>query len=387
MDLCFFSAQYLPTVGGVERYTFNLARRCAEAGHRVRVVASALPGLPDTETDAYGIRVIRLPAWPLLGGRFPALRPGKARALAQRELWAAPPDFCLINTRFYPASVWAARQCRRRGIPAAVVEHGSAYLMTGPAPVRLAGMAYEHLAARLVYRWIPRFYGVSGACCRWLEHFGIRAEGCLYNAVDPDELRTLVQSAQVDWRERLGLAAETPLIVYAGRILPEKGAETLADALPAIRKAVPGAAVVLVGDGPLRAVLAARKQPELYLPGAAPYADTLALLDQADVFCMPSRSEGFSCTVLEAAALECPIVTTATGGSTELITGPDCGTLLADRRPDTVAAACVAALRDPAWRHTAAGNARRNLEARFTWEATARRFLALATESVKGTCG
>ena len=51
------------------------------------------------------------------------------------------------------------------------------------------------------------------------------------------------------------------------------------------------------------------------------------------------------------------------------------------------AAACVAALRDPAWRHTAAGNARRNLEARFTWEATARRFLALATESVKGTCG
>lgn len=387
MDLCFFSAQYLPTVGGVERYTFNLARRCAAAGHRVRVVTSALPGLPEAETDEAGVRVIRLPVWPALGGRFPVLRPGRARPLAARELWDPPPDFCLINTRFYPASLWAARQCHRRGIPAAVVEHGSAYLMTGPAPVRWAGMAYEQLAARLVRRWVPHFYGVSGACCRWLERFGIAAEGCLYNAVDPQELHALAQNAGVNWRARLGLPDSAPLIAYAGRLLPEKGVDALADALPAIRAAVPGAAAVLVGDGPLRGPLAARGAPGLYLPGPAPYAETLALLAQADVFCMPSRSEGFSCTVLEAAALGCPILTTPTGGSPELITGPDCGTLLADRTAPTVAAACVAALTDPAWRRAAAGNARRNLEARFTWEAAARRFLALAEERTKGTQG
>ena len=45
MTLCFFSAQYLPTVGGVERYTFNLAKRAVQAGHRVLVVTSALPGI------------------------------------------------------------------------------------------------------------------------------------------------------------------------------------------------------------------------------------------------------------------------------------------------------------------------------------------------------
>ena len=33
MTICFFSAQYLPTVGGVERYTYNLARYAVEAGH------------------------------------------------------------------------------------------------------------------------------------------------------------------------------------------------------------------------------------------------------------------------------------------------------------------------------------------------------------------
>ena len=59
MTICFFSAQYLPTVGGVERYTFNLARRVGAAGHTALVVTSALPGLPEDETDEYGIRLLR----------------------------------------------------------------------------------------------------------------------------------------------------------------------------------------------------------------------------------------------------------------------------------------------------------------------------------------
>ena len=69
MTLCFFSAQYLPTVGGVERYTFNLAKRVIAAGHKALVVTSALPGLPMDETDEYGIQIIRLPVWPLMNGR------------------------------------------------------------------------------------------------------------------------------------------------------------------------------------------------------------------------------------------------------------------------------------------------------------------------------
>lgn len=46
MVICFFSTQYLPTPGGVERYTWNLARRCVAAGHRALVVTASLPGLP-----------------------------------------------------------------------------------------------------------------------------------------------------------------------------------------------------------------------------------------------------------------------------------------------------------------------------------------------------
>ena len=71
MTFCFFSTQYLPTPGGVERYTWNLARRCIAAGHQALVVTASLPGLPARETDADGIEIFRLPSYPVMGGRFP----------------------------------------------------------------------------------------------------------------------------------------------------------------------------------------------------------------------------------------------------------------------------------------------------------------------------
>ena len=100
MTICFFSAQYLPTVGGVERYTYNLARRVVKAGHKALVVTSALPGLPDHETDAEGIEILRLPVWPLMNGRFPVLRPGRDFSRLEKLLWGRKIDFCLINTPF-----------------------------------------------------------------------------------------------------------------------------------------------------------------------------------------------------------------------------------------------------------------------------------------------
>ena len=107
MVICFFSTQYLPTPGGVERYTWNLARRCVAAGHRALVVTASLPGLPARERDADGIEIYRLPSWPVMGGRFPVLKP-----LADADdLWAQGIGFAVVQTRMYTQSVWASRQC------------------------------------------------------------------------------------------------------------------------------------------------------------------------------------------------------------------------------------------------------------------------------------
>ena len=131
MTICYFSAQYLPTVGGVERYTWNLARCTVAAGHRAIVVTSALPNLPEHEIDGDGIEIYRLPVWPVMNGRFPVIKPGARFHALTAQIWAQKPDFCVVQTRMYTQSVWAARAAKRRGIPMLVIDHSTGYMPMG----------------------------------------------------------------------------------------------------------------------------------------------------------------------------------------------------------------------------------------------------------------
>ena len=372
MTICYFSAQYLPTVGGVERYTFNLAKRAAAAGHRALVVTSALPGLPAHEVDEHGIEVFRLPVWPVMKGRFPVCKPFSPML---REVWAQRPDFCVVQTKMYVQSVWAAVAARRRGVRAIVIDHSTGYMPMGGGVLGLCGRLYEQLACAVIKAQRPAFYGVSAAVCRWLKQgFGIDAAGCLPNAVDPAALEALRPGK--DWRAALGLAPGTPLVAYVGRLIPEKGAAALAEAV----KTLPGTALAIAGDGPLLAALQGMGAP-VYPLGNLAYADTIALLWQADVYCLPTRyGEGFPTTLLEAAACRCPIVCTPTAGTEELLAGGDCGVLLEDVTPAAIAAGLRQVLEDKPRAAAMAQNAHRNLCAAFTWDAVSQKVLALAEQ-------
>lgn len=377
MTLCFFSAQYLPTVGGVERYTWNLAKRAVAAGHKALVVTSALPGLPACETDADGIEIIRLPVWLAMHGRFPVLRPGRALAAQARLIFDRPLDFCVVQTRMYPQSVWAARKARQKGVRTIVIDHSTGYMPVGGGLVGAAGRLYERLACALVKATGPQFYGVSAAVCRWLQTFGIKAAGRLPNAVDPAALDVLTKTDAKDWRAACGLAPGTRLVAYVGRLIPEKGAQELVEAV----RGLPGAALVIAGDGPLLDQLRQTAPANVFCPGSVPYPATVQLLAQADVYCLPTRyAEGFPTTLLEAAACRCPIVCTRTAGTEELLPTPDCGILLDDAGASAIRAGLVRMLGDPAFAHTCAETARANLCRHFTWDAVFAKMMEIAAQ-------
>ena len=380
MTILFFSAQYLPTVGGVERYTWNLALRTVRAGHRAVVVTSALPGLLDRETDPDGIEIFRLPVWPVMKGRFPVVRPAGAAAL-ERAMEERKPDFCVIQTRMYTQSILAARAARRHGVPAIVIDHSTGYMPVGGGAVGLAGRLYERLACGLIRRTGPDFYGVSAAVCRWLKTFGITAKGCLPNAVDPEALQREAAQRPMDWRTRLGLSADTRLVLFVGRLIPEKGAAALAEAV----QGLPGTVLVAAGDGPDRSRL---QELGAVAAGAVPHRMVVQLLNQADVYCLPTRyAEGFPTTLLEAAACGCPILCTPTAGTEELLPGPAYGTLLEDTSPQTIRAALKTLLDDPDTAREKARAARSNLCAHFTWDAVFARIMAIAQEKTKEQAG
>lgn len=384
----FFAAQYLPTAGGVERYTYNLASRMVVAGHRAIVVTSALPNLPAQETDPEsGIEIFRLPAFLLMGGRFPVIKPNKAFFTLAKTIWANTIDFCVINTYFYPLSIYAARKTKRHAIKSIVVNHGSAYLMVGNPITAFLGKVYEQIAARLVHRACPAIYGVSGAACDWMQTFGIYTDKILSNAIDPAEVQALAagENSKWDWRAAYQLPADCKIISFVGRLIPEKGVQSLAAALPEIRKICPDAVMILAGEGLLYETLDAMHVEGLYLAGKQPYERTLALFAQSDLFCLPTRSEGFACTVLEAAALHCPIATTATGGSPQLLRDETHGVLLADMSPEAVVSACTKALAQGDWREIAAAKTYTVLTEHYTWAQVAKQLLAMPQESGDAT--
>ncbi len=363
----FISTQYLPTIGGVERYTNNLARKVISQGHRAIVVTSSLKGLPQHETDPYGIEIIRFPSVAFMGGRLPLLRLNRNMQAMADKLWNLPIDFCVINAYFYPLSMYAASQVHRRGIPAIVINHGSAWLMTGNKILEFAGRIYEHTAARLCHHYCPRFYGVSAAAENWMNTFGISAEGTITNAIEPEEVTNTV--SDISWRTRLSLPQDAAVIAFVGRIIPEKGVAQMITAMKEIRKVHPNAVLLMAGTGSLLNEYLKNPPAGVYPLGGQPYPDVLALLQQADLFCLPSRSEGFACTVLEAAALGCPIITTATGGSAQLLATPKHGILLENMEPETIAKACIQALSDKSWCQHAAAVTEQRLMENYTWDA------------------
>ena len=120
-------------------------------------------------------------------------------------------------------------------------------------------------------------------------------------------------------------------MLCVSRLVTRKGQDTLVKALPAIRRQVPGATLLLVGDGPRRAALH-RLAAEcgvadaVVCTGPVPWSELPAHYAAGDVFAMPCRTrgrgldvEGLGLVYLEAAATALPVVAGDAGGARETV--------------------------------------------------------------------
>lgn len=336
-----FSALYAPHMGGVESYTAGLADELSRLGHRVVVVTSQLaPEHPSRQTQENGVEVYRLPCRPLLGGRLPLPRRNAEHARLLEQVAALKPSHVVVNTRFYGHSLDGVRFAKRLGVPAIVIEHGSAHLSLGQTMLDRIVEAYEHRATERIKSYGYPFFGVSSACLEWLKHFGIEGRGVVANSVDM-EAYAMAASTR-DFRSELGIDEGTVMVASVGRLVPEKGINELLDAAR-ILGPHSGCAFAIAGDGPLlKAVEEVQAAGcRVFALGRLNPSDVAALLRASDAYCLPSRSEGFATTLLEACAVGAYPIVTNVGGARELGIGVDGGYLL----PDMTAGSIVEALK------------------------------------------
>lgn len=335
-SICIFSALYTPSMGGVETYTKSLAQALADMSCHVSIVTTNTHSAKSFEQHG-GIEVFRLPAFNALSGRYPIPKRTTECRATMKNLARVCPDYVVVNTRFYPLSLIGITFARRLGVTPVLIEHGSAHLAMGNPATNLVVEAVEHMMTELGKRYSPTCYAVSKKASAWLEHFGIDSAGELPNAIDADAFAA--GTSQRDFRSELEIPADALVVASAGRLVPEKGVLQLTEAAQLLAKRDINAHVIMAGAGPLENQLARINGANLHLAGKLDRADLTALLLQADVYCLPSRSEGFATTLLEAAACNTPSIVTNVGGTDELIPDERYGTIIADMEPETIAAA------------------------------------------------
>lgn len=332
-----FSALYAPHMGGVESYTAGLAKELRSQGHHVIVVTSRLaPEHPEHEIQADGVEVFRLPCRPLLGGRLPWPARNARHAQLLEQAAATKPTRIAINTRFYGHSLDGARFASATGAPAIIIEHGSAHLSLGNALADRVVEAYEHHVTKRIMSFGFPFYGVSDACLNWLRHFGIEGRGVIPNSVDMDAY--LEAASPRDFRAELDIAEDEILAVCVGRLVPEKGIFAMLEAARLLEGSK--IAFAFAGDGPLLENV--QKAPgRVFALGRLNTSEVAALLRASDAYCLPSRSEGFATTLLEACAMNAFPITTRVGGVAELEIGTHGGIVLPDMEAQSVADALI----------------------------------------------
>lgn len=329
------TATYAPSRNGVATSTTLFARGLRALGHRVRVFAPAHPAAAP-EPDVVRLPGLRAAAVP----DYPLLLPVGPRASRLLPL----DDLDVVHTMHpfvagYLAHAWA----RRLRVPLVFTAHTQYHEYVHYAPTPAAATVWatkRHVAA--FARSADVVLVPGGALVDALRGYGYA--GPVERMPNPVDLAASAGAPDPALRVRHGVPADAPLLLYVGRMAPEKGLPLLLEAFAHARRREPRLHLLMVGDGPGRAALAADAGPQVRWVGAVDHDEVAAYVRSADLFVSASATEVQPMTFLEALAGGTPVVALDSAAARELA-GP--GLTVGGRDADALANAVLAALDAP----------------------------------------
>lgn len=365
-----------PRRGGIQSYLGEFVGRLVETGsHSVTVYAPQWKGAQayDHAACAAGYRVVRHPGTLMLP--VPAVDSRMRRMIAEYDIdtvwFGAAAPLALLASR--------ARRAGATRIVASTHGHevGWSMLPVARSVLRRIGDGADVVTFVSRYtqaRFAPAFG--PGAALEYLPP-----------GVDSDRFRP-DPAARAELRKRYRLD-ERPVVVCVSRLVPRKGQDMLIKALPAIRRRVDGAALVIVGGGPYLQALRklardCQVADHVTFTGGVPGDELPAHHALADVFAMPCRTrgagldvEGLGIVFLEASASGVPVIAGESGGAPETVQHNKSGLVVDGTSVDKVADAVADLLtdRDRAAAMGAAG--REWVTANWRWDTLAIRLAGL----------
>ncbi|QKE85801.1 glycosyltransferase [Arthrobacter sp. NEB 688] len=410
--------KFLYRRGGAEGYMLDVGALQRDAGHEVEVWGMThpdnLPGLPLADTFAPHVELEPAPGG--LAGLAASARmvwsPASGRGLA-RALDRFRPDLVHFHNVYHQLSPSVLRPVRSRGIPSVMTLHD--YKLACPSYQLLShGEICERCVGGSTLNAVRERCksGSLGASAVLAVESGLHRRLHAYDGVDrfvspshflrtmmlragmaPERIVTLANVVSLDDVAPVPPAPAAPgdpaRFVFAGRLSPEKGVDTLVEALGATPT---GVELDVAGDGPSRAILeelAARVAPgRVHFHGRLDKAAVAGLVARSRAMVVPSRwYENQPMTILESFAASTPVVATALGGMPELVHDGVEGRVVPPNDPAALARVLGELAADPEETRAMGTRARGRFDAEFTGEVHLAGLAAVYDEARRAAAG
>jgi glycosyltransferase involved in cell wall biosynthesis len=242
-----------------------------------------------------------------------------------------------------------------------------------------------YAADRYLLRRYPLLVAVSDSISRVLVSHGVHASRirCIRNGIDHQYFRHQ-HGLRMRARDALGIPADAVVLGGVGRLEGEKRFDVLIEAAAALSR--PLTHVVLVGDGSQRGELTRlSSQKGIQVSFLGHQEDVRDTYHAFDIFVQASDTEGIPNAVLEAMALEIPVIATDVGGTSEIVTHGVHGLLVPRRSVESLVAAVEETLAFPDTTRRRVIAARARIETEFSFQARMAALEAIYETLVK-TC-
>lgn len=336
---------YPPVLGGSEIEAQRVSGAMIRKGHKALVVCAGGPPMPEGNAfvDEEGVPV------KMYGGGVSERWRGYVYALGVAwTLWTRRRDYDVAY--FLMQGLQLAT-----GIPVArllgkpvVMKFSGSSLVTG-MQTSLVG----RLCLWMLKRWATQILVLNPGMVEECRQVGIDLDkvGFMPNPVDVNVFCPVTGGQKQALREELGLDRDAGIVLYVGRMGPEKRLESLLEGFAIARRRLPQALLVLVGDGPERKRVeqnAAKLHlgTSLILTGRQNGEGVRKWMQASDAIALVSELEGLPCVLIEGMAAGLPAIASNIPGNKQVVTPGQNGLLTEVGDAQTIATAIEAMLTD-----------------------------------------
>lgn len=360
-------------IGGIENYVLGVGEELVSLGHEVRiftpdsVLGNRIQSPRETVRgmEVHRIRVsfdisYRVKLWPSL----------------MSELRATHSDIIHVYSHDSYA-LFALLAARGTGTPMLITTYGPLSTHSDYGPLQ-SGLfrAYDLVVSPSLFKGSEIIMMRYPEIERWLVSLGVaKGKMRLEPSGIPRDSTALRDGSS--FRERHGISG--PLVLYLGRVSPQKGVGLAVRAMKRVSSVFPEARLAIIGPDytgyskQLRSLASELGVAEkvLLIPPMEDEEMQLEALAASDVFVMPSSFEGFSQSVMKAMAQGKPVVVTDVGGLSFEVGGGSCGALCAYGDFDEIADGIIRFLGDPEFARVVGKEGRERAKL-FTFDVLAR---------------